>query len=109
MTTAVNNARRRAMTYEREKKMAEQKPPVIRAEVVVFFKPDCAPPNLIPEGYRKGPVLKSFRQSTLQIQAMASETVVTIDEGEDGARHFLHWADIAHIEVVDARIKHLDS
>lgn len=101
-------ARNHAIAMERKKKMAE-KPPVIHAEVVVFFKPDRAPPNLIPEGHRKGPVIKAFRRCTLQIQAMASESVVTIDEGEDGSRHFLHWDDVAHIEVVDARIRALDS
>ena len=89
--------------------MAE-KPPVIHAEVVVFFKPDQAPPNLVPKDHKKGhPVVKSFRRCTLQIQAMASESVVTIDEGEDGSRHFLHWDNVAHIEVVDARIRSLDS
>ena len=93
---------------QQEKKMADQQP-VIHAEVVVFFKPDRAPTNLVPKGHRKGPVVKSFRQSTLQIQAMASESIVTIDEGEEGSRHFLHWDDIAHIEVVDARIRPLDS
>ena len=99
-------ARRRV---QQEKEMAE-KTPTIHAEIVVFFKPDQAPPNLIPEGHRKGhPVVKSFRQATLQIQAMASESVVTIDEGVEGSRHFLHWDDVAHIEVVDARIRALDS
>ena len=89
--------------------MADQQPLVIHAEVVVFFKSDRAPPNLVPEGHRKGPVVKAFRQSTLQIQSTATESVVTIDEGAEGSRHFLHWDDVAHIEVVDARIRSLDS
>ena len=86
--------------------MANQQP-VVHAEVVVFFKPDRAPVNLIPEGSKKNPpfVVKAFRQCMLQIQAMSSQTVVTIDEGKDGSRHFFHWDDIAHIEVVDARIE----
>jgi len=90
---------------ERKEKMADQQP-VIHAEVIVFFKPDCAPINLIPKDGPKNPkiVCKAFRQSTLQIQAMSSETVVTIDEGKDGSRHFLHWTDIAYIEVVDSQI-----
>ncbi len=86
--------------------MAEQQQPVIHAEVVVFFKPDQAPVNLIPEDGPENPkmVCKAFRHSTLQIQTMSSQTVVTIDEGKDGSRHFLHWDDIAHIEVVDSQV-----
>lgn len=91
---------------ERKEKMDDQQP-VIHAEVVVFFKPNQAPANLIPEDSKKNPpfVVKAFRQSTLQIQAMSSQTVVTIDEGKEGSRHFFHWNDIAHIEVVDSKIE----
>ena len=85
--------------------MADQQP-VIHAEVVVFFKPDRAPINLIPKDGKKNPlfVCKAFRRCMLQIQAMPSETVVTIDEGKEGSRHFFHWDDIAHIEVVDSQL-----
>lgn len=100
------NARVKAIALERKKKMADQQL-VIHAEVVVFFKPDQAPANLIPkDGWKNPPfVCKAFRQSTLQIQAMSSRTVVTIDEGPEGSRHFFHWSDIAHIEIVDSRIE----
>ncbi len=85
--------------------MSEQQPK-IHAEVVVFFKPDRAPVNLIPKDGPKNPrvVCKAFRHCMLQIQAMSSQTVVTIDEGKDGSRHFFHWDDIAHIEVVDTQL-----